>query len=187
VTSSNTVSGNAAAGSGCSPRMLDRIVAIVKAYTTRVGAGPFPTELSDGPGAYMQEKGAEFGATTGRKRRCGWLDLVVLREAQRLNGPTEIALTKLDVLGGLDELRLCTSYRYRGQEIAYPPQEENGMAFVEPVYESMPGWREDISGCRVYAELPKATRDYIERIEAILGIPVSIVSVGPDRDQTILR
>jgi adenylosuccinate synthase len=187
VTSSNTVSGNASAGAGCSPRMLDRIVAIVKAYTTRVGAGPFPTELPDGPGAYMQEKGAEFGATTGRKRRCGWLDLVVLREAQRLNGPTEIALTKLDVLGGLDELKLCTSYRYRGQEMAYPPQEENGMAFVEPVYESMPGWSEDISGCRAYAELPKATRDYIERIEAILGIPVSIVSVGPDRDQTILK
>jgi adenylosuccinate synthase len=187
VTSSNTVAGNASAGSGCSPRMFDRIVAIVKAYTTRVGAGPFPTELPDGPGAYMQEKGAEFGATTGRKRRCGWLDMVVLRESQRLNGPTEIALTKLDVLGGLDELKLCTSYRYRGQEVAYPPQEENGMAYVEPVYESMPGWQEDISGCRVYAELPKATRDYIARIEEILGIPVSIVSVGPDRDQTILR
>ncbi len=187
VTSSNTVAGNASAGSGCSPRMFDRIVAIVKAYTTRVGAGPFPTELVDGPGAYMQEKGAEFGATTGRKRRCGWLDLVVLRESQRLNGPTEIALTKLDVLGGLDELKLCTSYRYRGEEVAYPPQEENGMAYVEPVYESMPGWKEDISGCRTYAELPQATRDYIARIEEILGIPVSIVSVGPDRDQTILR
>jgi hypothetical protein len=114
----------------------------------------------------MQEKGAEFGATTGRKRRCGWLDLVVLRESQRLNGPTEIALTKLDVLGGLDELKLCTAYRYKGQEVAYPPQEENGMAYVEPVYESMPGWKEDISGCRTYAELPQATRDYIERIEA---------------------
>jgi len=187
VTSSNTVAGNASAGSGCSPRMFDRIVAIVKAYTTRVGAGPFPTELADGPGAYMQEKGAEFGATTGRKRRCGWLDLVVLRESQRLNGPTEIALTKLDVLGGLDELKLCTAYRYRGEEVAYPPQEENGMAYVEPIYESMPGWQEDISGCRTYTELPQATRDYIARIEGILGIPVSIVSVGPDRDQTILR
>lgn len=187
VTSSNTVAGNAAAGSGCSPRMLERIVAIVKAYTTRVGAGPFPTELPDGPGAYMQEKGAEFGATTGRKRRCGWLDLVVLRESQRLNGPTEIALTKLDVLGGLDELRLCVAYRYKGQEIAYPPQEENGMAFVEPVYETMPGWQEDISTCRTYAELPLATRNYIARIEELLRIPVRIVSVGPDRNQTILR
>lgn len=187
VTSSNTVAGNAAAGSGCSPRLLERIVAIVKAYTTRVGSGPFPTELSDGAGAYMQQKGAEFGATTGRKRRCGWLDLVVLRESQRLNGPTEIALTKLDVLGGLDELKLCVAYRYKGQEIAHPPQEENGMAFVEPVYESMPGWQEDISTCRSYAELPQATRDYIARIEAVLGIPVRIVSVGPDRNQTILR
>lgn len=187
VTSSNTVAGNASAGSGCSPRMLDRIVAIVKAYTTRVGAGPFPTEQLDGPGDYMQQKGAEFGATTGRKRRCGWLDLVVLRESQRLNGPTEIALTKLDVLGGLDELKLCTAYRYKGQEMPYPPQEENGMAHVEPVYETMPGWSEDISGCRAYDELPQATRNYIARIEEVLGIPVAIVSVGPDRDQTIIR
>jgi adenylosuccinate synthase len=187
VTSSNTVSGNASAGSGCSPRMLDRIVAIVKAYTTRVGAGPFPTELAGGPGAYMQEKGAEFGATTGRKRRCGWLDMVVLRESQRLNGPTEIALTKLDVLGGLDELKICVAYRYKGSEVAYPPQEENGMAHVEPVYESMSGWKEDISGCRTWAELPRATRDYVARIEECLGIPVSIVSVGPDRAQTVLR
>jgi len=187
VTSSNTVSGNASAGSGCSPRMLDRIVAIVKAYTTRVGAGPFPTEQVEGPGVHLQTKGAEFGATTGRKRRCGWLDLVVLRESQRLNGPTEIALTKLDVLGGLDELKVCTAYRYKGEETDYPPQEENGMAHVEPVYETMPGWSEDISSCTKYEELPQATRDYVGRIEQILGIPVSIVSVGPDRDQTILR
>ncbi len=187
VTSSNTVAGNASAGSGCSPRLFDRIVAIVKAYTTRVGAGPFPTELEDGAGAYLQEKGAEFGATTGRKRRCGWLDLVVLRESQRLNGPTEIALTKLDVLGGLEELKICVGYRYKGAEMPYPPQHENGMAEVEPVYETMPGWTEDISGCRAYGQLPQATRDYIARIEEVLGIPVSIVSVGPDRDQTILR
>lgn len=187
VTSSNTVAGNASAGAGCSPRIFDRIVAIVKAYTTRVGAGPFPTEQTDGPGSYLQKKGAEFGATTGRPRRCGWLDLVVLRESQRLNGPTEIALTKLDVLDGLDELKLCVAYKYKGRTIDYPPQEENSMAHVEPVYESMPGWSEDISGCRAYADLPQATRNYIGRIEEILGIPVSIVSVGPDRDQTILR
>lgn len=187
VTSSSTVAGSAAAGAGCSPRMLERIVAIVKAYTTRVGAGPFPTELQDKTGSYMQSKGAEFGATTGRKRRCGWLDLVVLRESQRLNGPTEIALTKLDVLGGLDELKICVAYQYRGQEIAYPPQEENGMAQVQPIYETMPGWQEDISGCRQYNELPQAARDYIARIEQILDIPVRIVSVGPDRDQTIIR
>lgn len=187
VTSSNTVAGSASAGAGCTPRIFDRVVAIVKAYTTRVGAGPFPTELSDGPGAYMQKQGAEFGATTGRPRRCGWLDLVVLRESRRLNGPTEIALTKLDVLGGLDELRLCVAYRYKGAELAYPPQEENAMAHVEPVYETMPGWSGDISGCRAYGDLPQAARDYIGRIEELLGIPVRIVSVGPDRDQTILR
>lgn len=187
VTSSNTVAGSASAGVGCTPRIFDRVVAIVKAYTTRVGAGPFPTELSDAPGAYMQKQGAEFGATTGRPRRCGWLDLVVLRESQRLNGPTEIALTKLDVLGGLDELRLCVAYRYKGAEMEYPPQEENAMAHVEPVYETMPGWSGDISGCRAYGDLPQAARDYIGRIEAFLGIPVRIVSVGPDRDQTILR
>ncbi|MDO4767936.1 MAG: adenylosuccinate synthase [Pseudomonadota bacterium] len=187
VTSSNTVAGSASAGAGCTPRIFDRVVAIVKAYTTRVGAGPFPTELSDAPGAYMQKQGAEFGATTGRPRRCGWLDLVVLRESQRLNGPTEIALTKLDVLGGLDELRLCVAYRYKGAEMEYPPQEENAMAHVEPVYETMPGWSGDISGCRAYGDLPQAARDYIGRIEEFLGIPVRIVSVGPDRDQTILR
>lgn len=187
VTSSNTVAGSASAGAGCTPRIFDRVVAIVKAYTTRVGAGPFPTELSDGPGAYMQQQGAEFGATTGRPRRCGWLDLVVLRESRRLNGPTEIALTKLDVLGGLDELRLCVAYRYKGAELAYPPQEENAMAHVEPVYETMPGWTGDISGCRAYGDLPQAARDYIGRIEELLDIPVRIVSVGPDRDQTILR
>lgn len=187
VTSSNTVAGSASAGAGCTPRIFDRVVAIVKAYTTRVGAGPFPTELSDGPGAYMQQQGAEFGATTGRPRRCGWLDLVVLRESRRLNGPTEIALTKLDVLGGLDELRLCVAYRYKGAELAYPPQEENAMAHVEPVYETMPGWSGDISGCRAYGDLPQAARDYIGRIEELLDIPVRIVSVGPDRDQTILR
>ena len=187
VTSSNTVAGSASAGAGCTPRLFDRVVAIVKAYTTRVGAGPFPTELSDGPGEYMQKQGAEFGATTGRPRRCGWLDLVVLRESRRLNGPTEIALTKLDVLGGLDELRLCVAYHYKGAELAYPPQEENAMAHVEPVYETMPGWTGDISGCRAYGDLPQAARDYIGRIEELLGIPVRIVSVGPDRDQTILR
>lgn len=187
VTSSNTVAGSAAIGAGCPPHMLERVVAIVKAYTTRVGAGPFPTELQDEVGSYLQTQGAEFGATTGRKRRCGWLDLVVLRESQRLNGPTEIALTKLDVLGGLDELKICVAYQYKGQEITYPPQEENGMAQVQPVYETLPGWQEDISGCRNYHALPQTTRDYIARIEEILGIPVGIVSVGPDRDQTIIR
>jgi adenylosuccinate synthase len=187
VTSSNTVAGNASGGSGCSPRLLDRIVAIVKAYTTRVGSGPFPTEQDSSAGAHLQEKGAEFGATTGRKRRCGWLDLVVLRESVRLNGCTEIALTKLDVLGGLETLDICTGYLYKGEEIAYPPQDENGMAYATPIYETVPGWSEDITGCTSWDDLPGAARDYIVRIEEELGIPVSIISVGPDRDQTIMR
>ncbi len=137
VTSSNTVTANAASGSGCSPRDLHRIIAIVKAYTTRVGGGPFATELEDADGEYMQTQGHEFGATTGRRRRCGWLDLVVLKESVRLNGPTELAITKLDVLSGLKELKLCTAYEYKGEQIAYPPQEQNGMAYVTPVYETM--------------------------------------------------
>ncbi|GAU08834.1 adenylosuccinate synthase [Desulfoplanes formicivorans] len=187
VTSSNTVAGNAAAGGGCACKVLDRIVAVVKAYTTRVGSGPFPVELDDHAGTFLQEKGGEFGATTGRPRRCGWLDLVILRESVRLNGPTDIALTKLDVLGGLDEIKLCTSYRYDGREILYPPQEENSLARVEPVYESMPGWHEDISGCSDFQSLPQAARNYVLRVEELLGVPISLVSVGPDRDQTIRR
>jgi len=187
VTSSNTVSGNAAAGSGCAPGALTRVVAVVKAYTTRVGSGPFPTELGDAAGEHMQRVGAEFGATTGRKRRCGWLDLTLLRESVRLNGPTDIALTKLDVLGGLAELKLCTAYRYKGELRDYPPLEENSMALVEPVYEAMPGWSEDISACRTFADLPENCRRYVERIEAVLGVRCSLVSVGPDRRQTIVR
>ncbi|NJB69166.1 adenylosuccinate synthase [Desulfobaculum xiamenense] len=187
VTSSNTVSGNAAAGSGCAPSRLNAIQAVVKAYTTRVGAGPFPTELTDADGEHLQSTGAEFGATTGRKRRCGWLDLVVLRESVRLNGPTGIAMTKLDVLGGLSKIKLCTRYGYKGGEILYPPQEENGLALVEPLYEVLPGWSEDISTARTWEDLPEAARTYVKRVEEILGVPVSIISVGPDRDQTIMR
>ncbi|MFW6324099.1 MAG: adenylosuccinate synthase [Desulfovibrionales bacterium] len=187
VTSSNTVSGNAAAGSGCAPGLLSRIIAVVKAYTTRVGAGPFPTELDDKSGNHMQSQGSEFGATTGRKRRCGWLDIPLLRESVRLNGPTEIALTKLDVLGGLKEIKICTSYQYRGGEISHPPQEQNGLARVEPVYESHPGWEEDISRVRTWNELPEATRAYVLRVEDRLGVKVGVISVGPDRSQILYR
>ncbi|XPV77154.1 MAG: adenylosuccinate synthase [Desulfovibrio sp.] len=184
VTSSNTVTSNAAAGSGCHPRMLDRIIAIVKAYTTRVGGGPFATELFDADGEYMQTQGGEFGATTGRKRRCGWLDLVVLRESVRLNGPTELAITKLDVLSGMKELKVCVAYKYKGEEVQYPPQEQNGMAFVEPVYEVLPGWEEDITACKSREALPANAQAYLDRIEELLGVKVGIVSVGPDRAQT---
>ena len=187
VTSSNTVAGNAAAGAGVSPAKIGRVIGIVKAYTTRVGAGPFPTELFDTVGAYMQEKGAEFGATTGRKRRCGGFDAVVLRESVRLCGLTDMALTKLDVLSGLAEIRICTAYKVGGKLLQYPPQVENGMADVEPVYESMPGWSENIEQCASWQDLPQAARDYVARLEEITGVPATIVSVGPDRDQTIMR
>ena len=187
VTSSNTVAGNASAGSGCGMSTVDSVMAVVKAYTTRVGAGPFPTELGDRVGSHMQTQGAEFGATTGRKRRCGWLDLAVLRESVRLNNPTEIALTKLDVLSGLEELKLCTAYRFENQTVAYPPQVENGLSKVEPVYESLPGWPDDIGRVASWNGLPAAAQAYIERIEEELGVRISIISVGPDRSQTIVR
>jgi adenylosuccinate synthase len=187
VTSSNTLSGGAAAGSGVAPWALSRIIGIVKAYTTRVGSGPFPTELASDIGSYLRGQGKEFGTTTGRPRRCGWLDAVILRNSVRLNGLTEIALTKLDVLSGLKELNLCTAYKYKGKTILYPPQEENGLDKAEPVYETLPGWSEDISGALRWEELPHAARGYVNRMEALLGVRVKIVSVGADRDQTILR
>lgn len=187
VTSSNTVAGGAAAGSGVAPWQLERVIGIAKAYTTRVGSGPFPTELFDETGAYLQKQGAEFGATTGRTRRCGWLDAVVLRQAVRLNGITEIALTKLDVLSGLEEIKICTAYKYKGSNILYPPQEENGMAGCEPLYESLPGWSEDIGKAKSLEDMPAACRAYVARIEELCGVPVKIISVGADRNQTILR
>ncbi len=187
VTSSNTVSGNAAAGSGIGPDKLDRIIGILKAYTTRVGEGPFPTELHDATGDLLRTSGGEFGVTTGRPRRCGWQDIVVLRESVRLNGLTDIALTKLDVLSGFEEIKLCVAYEYKGKQIKYPPQEGGALEQVKPVYESMPGWKEDLSMCRTWEELPAAARAYVERLEQLSGVPVSMVSVGPDRNQTIFR
>lgn len=187
VTSSNTVAGNASAGSGCSPRALDCIMGIVKAYTTRVGSGPFPTELEDATGEMLRAQGHEFGATTGRPRRCGWLDIVILRESIRLNGLTDIALTKLDVMRGLPTLKICTAYTYEGQTISFPPQEEGGLGRVTPVYEEMPGFTEDISACNTWESLPVTVKAYIKRIEELCGVPVTYVSLGPDRDQTIKR
>ena len=187
VTSSNTVAGSAAAGSGIGPRLLDRIVGIVKAYTTRVGSGPFPTELEDDTGSYLRAQGHEFGATTGRPRRCGSLDAVVLRETVRLNSLTEIALTKLDVLRGLPALRICVAYELDGKRLDYMPQGEGELARVTPVYEEMPGFEEDISACTAFAQLPETVRRYVERIEELTGVHIGIVSVGPDRHATMSR
>ena len=187
VTSSNTVSGNAAAGCGIGPNRLDRIVGILKAYTTRVGEGPFPTELNDATGELLRSNGGEFGVTTGRPRRCGWQDIPVLRESARLNGLTDIALTKLDVLSGFDAVQICVAYEYKGRRMDYPPQEQGALGLVTPIYESMPGWKEDITACKTWDELPEAARAYVQRLEQLSGVPVSMVSVGPDRNQTIFR
>ncbi|WP_291446803.1 adenylosuccinate synthase [Desulfovibrio sp.] len=187
VTSSNTVAGNAAAGSGVAPGTLNRIVGIVKAYTTRVGSGPFPTELLDDTGSYLRTKGHEFGATTGRPRRCGWLDAVVLRETVRLNGLTDIALTKLDVLQNLPALQICVAYELDGKRLEYLPQEEGALGRVTPVYEELPGFEDDISGCTAFEELPGTVQGYIRRIEELSGVKVSMISVGADRRQTIVR
>ncbi len=186
VTSSNTVSGNACCGSGIGPGRITGVIGIVKAYTTRVGQGPFPSELFDETGDRIQQKGAEFGATTGRKRRCGWLDMVVLNNAVRLNGLTSLTITKLDVLGGFDALNICTGYEYQGRVLTEFPSSLKVLSECKPVYETLPGWSEDISGIRRKEELPRNTRNYLNRIEALSHVPIGIISVGPGRDETIV-
>jgi len=186
VTSSNPVAAAASVGSGIGPNRLDRIVGVVKAYTTRVGAGPFVTELTDETGDYLQEKGQEFGATTGRRRRCGWLDLVIVRYAARLNGLTHLAITKLDVLTGLDVLKLCIAYEHQGTKLESVPPALSALTGCSPVYEDMEGWQEDISKARNLDELPENARAYISRIEEFVGAPVAVISVGSGRDETII-
>ena len=187
VTSSNTIAGNAACGAGVGPGKLNEILGIVKAYTTRVGGGPFPTELFDATGDRLQEQGAEFGATTGRRRRCGWLDSIVLKSAARLNGLTGLIITKLDVLGGLDEIKICTGYKYNGEIIKDFPCSIKILDNCTPVYETHPGWSEDISGVKNYDEFPENTKKYLKRIEEISGVNIKIISVGPEREATIIR
>ncbi|TYT75603.1 adenylosuccinate synthase [Desulfobotulus mexicanus] len=187
VTSSNTVSGNACAGSGVGPGRITDILGIVKAYTTRVGAGPFPTELLDETGQFIQKKGAEFGATTGRTRRCGWLDMVILDNATRLNALTGLVITKLDVLGGLPELKICTGYNLNGTIISYVPASLKELDSCVPVYETLPGWEEDISKVKDYDGLPENAKKYLERIETLAGVPINIISVGPGREETIIQ
>ena len=186
VTSSNTVAGNACCGSGVGPRQIDEVIGIVKAYTTRVGAGPFPSELFDDIGNQIQEKGAEFGATTGRRRRCGWLDTVILRNAVRLNGLTGLAITKLDVLDGLESVKICAAYEYQGDIIKDFPASLDVLADCKPVYETLPGWAEDTSKMRKLEDFPTNARSYLDRMAELAETEVQIVSIGPDRDQTIV-
>ena len=186
VTSSTTTAGGAASGSGVGPRDLDYILGIVKAYTTRVGAGPFPTELDDACGQHMGERGHEFGATTGRKRRCGWLDLVALKRSFSINSVSGLCITKLDVLDGLETLKLAVAYRYNGEETTTPPCGADGIAACEPVYIEMPGWQESTAGLQSRDELPRAALDYLDKIEEFCGVPIDIISTGPDRAETII-
>ena len=187
VTSSNCVAGAVCAGAGVGPTRIDRVLGITKAYTTRVGGGPFPTEDTGELGEKLRSLGSEFGATTGRPRRCGWLDAVMLREAATVNGFTQLAVNKLDVLSGMPELRVATAYRVNGKLTEEFPMTLSEIEAAEPVYESLPGWDEDLTECRQYDELPGAARRYIERVEALADVPVDVISIGPGRDQTISR
>ncbi len=186
VTSSNTISGAACAGAGIGPSVIDHAIGIVKAYTTRVGNGPFPTELEDATGEHIRTVGAEFGATTGRPRRCGWFDSVMVRKAIQLNGLTRIALTKLDVLNGLDEIRICTHYRIDGELTDHFPSSPPRLVKVEPVYETLPGWKADLSECKTIQDLPENAARYVRRLQELCyQTPILIISIGPDRKQTI--
>lgn len=186
VTSSNTTAGFAGTGSGIGPRAFDYVLGIVKAYTTRVGAGPFPTELFDGYGEHLSRVGHEFGSVTGRARRCGWFDSVALRRSIIHSSVSGLCVTKLDVLDGLDIIRVCVGYRMGERVVAEPPLSLDGYAGVEPVYEELPGWRESTIGVTDYAALPVNARRYLERLESLVEVPIDIISTGPERDQTIV-
>lgn len=186
VTSSNTSAAQAAIGSGAGPDMIGFVLGIAKAYTTRVGSGPFPTELFDEDGARMGERGHEFGTVTGRPRRCGWFDAVMVRQAALINGVSGLALMKLDVLDGMDEVKICTGYQLDGRNVSHFPASIDGQGRVEPVYESMPGWKDSTESVTEMDKLPQEAQDYIARIEELVGIPVVLVSTSPERSDTIL-
>ncbi|EHY89511.1 adenylosuccinate synthase [Saccharomonospora azurea] len=187
VTSSNPTSGGASAGSGIGPGRITTVLGILKAYTTRVGSGPFPTELLDESGENLRKAGGEFGVTTGRSRRTGWFDAVIGRYAVRVNGITDYFLTKLDVLSGLDTVPVCVAYEVEGERTEDMPMTQTGVHHAKPVYEELPGWHEDISGCRSFAELPANAQAYVERLEELMGARISAIGVGPGREQTIVR
>ena len=186
VTSSNPTAGGACTGSGIPPTRIDRVAAIVKAYTTRVGEGPFPTELLDADGERLRAQGAEFGTTTGRPRRCGWYDAVIARYAARINGVTDFVLTKLDVLTGFEKIPVCVGYRVNGSVLDEMPMTQTDFHHAVPVYEELPGWDEDITAARSIEELPKNARRYVEAIEAMTSAPISVIGVGPGRDESIV-
>jgi len=186
VTSSNPTAGGACTGSGIAPTRIDRVVAIVKAYTTRVGAGPFPTELDNDKGEWLRDRGAEFGTTTGRPRRCGWYDAVIARYAARINGVTDFVLTKLDVLTGLETIPVCVGYRVGGTTYDEMPMSQTDFHHAVPVYEDLPGWDEDITAARSLEDLPKNARRYIEALEAMTSVPISVIGVGPGRDESVV-
>ncbi|MBF0348941.1 MAG: adenylosuccinate synthase [Magnetococcales bacterium] len=186
VTSSTTVAGNAATGSGIGPTVLNHILGITKAYTTRVGSGPMPTELNDAVGEHLGRVGHEFGATTGRPRRCGWFDAVVVRHAARVNGLSSMVLTKLDVLDGLEKLRICVAYERNGSQIKNMPADPSVLDMCEPVYEELPGWKTPVAQAKRMEDLPPEALAYIRRLEELTGVAVSIVSTGADRDQTMI-
>ncbi|MEM6649386.1 MAG: adenylosuccinate synthase [Pseudomonadota bacterium] len=186
VTSSNTVTGQAAAGTGVGPASVGYVLGIVKAYTTRVGSGPFPTELSDAIGQRLGEQGHEFGTVTGRQRRCGWFDAALVRQSLRLSGVSGIALTKLDVLDGFEELKVCTGYKINGEHVDYLPAGEDLQAAAEPIYETMPGWSQSTVGARSWADLPAEAAKYVRRIEEMIECPVALVSTSPEREDVIL-
>jgi len=186
VTSSNCIASNAATGSGVGPQMLNYVLGITKAYTTRVGAGPFPTELFDVNGKYLAERGNEFGATTGRARRCGWFDAAALKRSIQINGVTGLCVTKLDVLDGLDTVRLATGYKLDGGVTDILPVGAEALAKCEPIYEEMPGWKDSTVGVQSFEKLPQAARNYLKRMEEVCGVPIDIISTGPDREETIV-
>jgi adenylosuccinate synthase len=185
VTSSNATAGGACTGSGIPPTRISRVIGVVKAYTTRVGEGPFPTELLDDKGDALRMAGAEFGTTTGRPRRCGWFDAVVARYATRVNGVTDFVLTKLDVLTGMDEVPVCVAYDVDGVRHEEMPMTQAEFARAVPIYETFPGWQEDISACRSLADLPPNARDYVSALQDMIRAPISAIGVGPGRDATI--
>lgn len=184
VTSSTTTSGGACGGSGLAPRMIDEVWGVIKAYTTRVGEGPFPTEQDNATGEFLRSKGGEYGATTGRSRRCGWLDIIASRHSCMVNGVDLLAVTKLDVLDDLDEIKICTAYRLNGEEITTFPADVEDLANVEPVYEVLPGWKADTTKAKCWNDLPENAQKYLLRMAELLDAKIGIVSIGPDRDQT---